>query len=609
MTAPTTADPGVLTDRLAAARAERSYHSYCLADDALRQSAGAAPAALRVALVGDVTLHPLVSCTRVALRLRDVVATVWGGEPARLAEDIFSAHSPLYDQRPDVIALVLTEATLLPGLQTGGLLARDAHERLGVVDEALAQVHAWITTLLERTPASVFVQTVSPMQACARGLLDQQEVNGQHGLVEYINRRLRELVAGTARLHLFDLDALVRHHGALTAFDARMFVLQQFPFSGGFAVALAEAYATAVRALRGTARKCVVVDLDNTLWGGVVGEDGFDGIVLGNQPSGRAFADFQRTLLALRERGLLLAVCSKNNPDDALDVLRRHPEMTLRPEHFAAVRINWNDKAANLAEIAAELNIGTDALVFVDDHPFEREWVRTRLPEVLVVDLPPDPAHYSRALLAVEELETLAVTEEDQVRSQRYQEQRDRAAFRGAAASLEDYLRGLDMRLHVVPADDRSRARMLQLLQRTNQFNLTTRRYSDAEFRSVIASPACRVCGLRVADRFGDNGLVGVAIVRVEEGSWCIDSFLLSCRVLGRNVEEAFLQHLAAQAKAAGAAALIGQFIPSNKNSQVRDFYRRAGFSLVQEHPDGSTEWQLLLHDFEPRYPAWAVPT
>jgi FkbH-like protein len=601
-----TAKQGSAAQALATAKVERTYRSYCLADDALRRCADAPRPVLRVAMVGDITLHPLVTCTRVALALRDVPASVWGGEPARLAEYVLAEQSPLYELHPDVIIFALTEATWLPGLQTG-LLAMEEKARLAAVNTSFAQVEQWVATVLERTTASVFLQTVSPAQLSPLGLLDHQHAQGQHGLVERINCRLREFAARTGRLYVFDLDAVVRQHGAASAFDARMFALQQFPFSRAFTVTLGEAYGKTLRALRGAARKCVAVDLDNTLWGGIAGEDGPGGIVLGDTPTGRAFVAFQRTLLALRDRGVLLAVCSKNNPEDADEVLCRHPDMVLRPEHFAARRMNWQDKATNLMEIAAELNIGTDALVFVDDQPFERDLVRARLPEVLVVDLPADPAYYSQALLAVEEIETLVVTEDDRLRAQRYEEQGARETFRCAAGSLEDYLQGLEMRLQVVPADELFRARMLQLVQRTNQFNLTTRRYTDAEFRALVASPLCRVYGLRVADRFGDNGLVGVAIVRIAEGSWCLDSFLLSCRVLGRSIEEAFVQYIATEAKAAGARALVGQFIPTSKNSQVRDFYRRAGFTLVQEHPNGSTEWQLLLSDFVPHYPAWAV--
>ena len=597
----------MLTKALATARAEHSYRSYCLAYDALHREAPEPTDALRVAIVGDFTLDSLVNCTTVALRLQGIAAAVWGGEPARLAEYVFRPESDLYRLHPDVVILALTEATWLPDLGPGWLDRSEA-ERRAAVDAALRQVAAWVETLLERTSANLFIHTVSPAAPCLDGLRDQQDAAGQHGLVEYINSRLRDLAACTPRLYVFDLDALVRQHGAVHAFDARMFVLQQYPFSRTFTVALADAHATALRALRGAARKCVVVDLDNTLWGGVVGEDGPQGVVLGDTPPGRAYRALQRALLAVRARGLLLAVCSKNNPEDAMEVLRQHPDMVLRPDHFAATRINWRDKPSNLIEIARELHIGTDALVFIDDDAFERELVRTRLPDVLVVDLPPDPAHYSRTVLGLGELEVLSLTEEDRVRAQRYEEQRERAAVRAAAGSLDEYLRNLEMRLQVVSPDPLSQARMLQLLQRTNQFNLTTRRYSEAEFRDLVSSPACRVYGLRVQDRFGDNGLVGLAIVRIAEGGWYVDSFLLSCRVLGRTVEHAFLQYVAAQAAAAGAPALVGLFIPTKKNAQVREFYRNAGFTLVHEADDLRSEWRLPLAGFTPSYPTWAIP-
>jgi FkbH-like protein len=328
-----------------------------------------------------------------------------------------------------------------------------------------------------------------------------------------------------------------------------------------------------------------------------------NGIQLGPEDPGAAYQSLQRAILDLYHRGIILAVCSKNNPSDAMEALENHPGMLLRPHHFAALRVNWNDKAQNIHDIACELNIGIDAVAFLDDNPVEREWVRSRLP-VTVIDLPQDPMDYAGALRDSPMFERVTLSDEDRERGRYYAEERQRTEVRCGTASLEDFYRSLQMEIEIFSANAQTLTRVAQLTQKTNQFNLTTRRYTEQQIAEMTASSEWRVYSLRARDRFGDNGLVGVAIARFD-GDFCeIDSFLMSCRVVGRTIETAFLSHVAAEALHRGARHLRGWYLPTKKNDLVKDFYESHGFKLIGEREKGSL-WELGLHNGFIRTPEW----
>ncbi len=366
------------------------------------------------------------------------------------------------------------------------------------------------------------------------------------------------------------------------------------PISANYLVYLVKEWLRFIHPLTGKICKALVLDLDNTLWGGVIGEDGFNGIKVGPEYPGAAYQALQRAVLDLYHRGILLAICSKNNLSDAMEVLERHPGMLLRPTHFASIRINWNDKVQNLKEIAAELNIGTDALAFIDDNPFERQLVRAQMPEVTVIDLPDDPMGYAQALRDSPVFERLKLSPEDRERGRYYVEQRQRKELQQSVASLEDFYRSLEMEVEISSVTKETLSRIAQLTQRTNQFNLTTKRYTEQQIEDMANLPDWRVYSLRVKDRFGDSGLVGVAITHYQDDVCEIDSFLLSCRVIGRTVETSLLAFIAEQARHKGAKKLIGWFLPTKKNEPAKDFYPSHGFTLLQEK-NGASCWEFAL--------------
>lgn len=406
--------------------------------------------------------------------------------------------------------------------------------------------------------------------------------------VRRVNEGLRrELPRGA---YFVDLEQVAGDMGRRTFYDARQYNWTKQPFSAQGVVALARAVYAGVRAVTTGPKKVLVLDLDNTLWGGVVGETGPLGVALGDSPDGEAFRVFQKHAKALSQRGVVLAVASKNNPVDAREPFEKNPDMVLRIADIAAFEAHWEPKAVSLKRIAERLNLGLDSFVFFDDNPVEREHVRQALPEVAVVEVSEDPADYVRDLQAGLWFEAAALTEEDQARSAQYAAERQREELKPSSGSVEDYLRSLEMRAVAKPVDETDMQRVVQLIGKTNQFNLTTRRHSEADVRRLLERPGTLASTLRVKDRFGDYGLVGLMIAVQGEGAdgrdLEVDTWLMSCRVIGRTVEHFSMATLMQHAEAAGYRRLIGRYVPSAKNALVADLYPTLGFR--ESKPDGA---------------------
>jgi FkbH-like protein len=352
----------------------------------------------------------------------------------------------------------------------------------------------------------------------------------------------------------------------------------------------------------GRSAKCLVLDLDNTVWGGVVGDDGVQGLALGQgSAEGEAFVAFQRYALDLSKRGVILAVCSKNDEANALAPFETHPDMILKRADIACFVANWEDKATNIRRIAATLNIGLDSLVFADDNPFERNLVRQELPMVAVPEIPEEPALVAQCIADAGYFEAIALTEEDRARAAQYQANAARTSMASAVTDMGAYLESLDMRMVWDRFDEIGLPRITQLINKSNQFNLTTRRYNEEQVRAMIADPAVISLQLRLLDRFGDNGMIAVVIARQDGAVAEIDTWLMSCRVLGRKAEEATLALLAAQARNQGVDKLIGRYVPSAKNGMVAGHYEKLGFTpLGGPDADGAQAYELVLSSYEP---------
>ena len=470
-------------------------------------------------------------------------------------------------------------------------------EAEAVVETALAQLSGLLNAFQANSRATMIIQTIAPPPERLLGSFDRQQRGTPAWLAAHFNARLvKDLLR--PGVSLLDVESLANHVGLGHWFDRGQYMTARLPFAGDCVPLYADHVLRVVTALRGRSGKVLVLDLDNTLWGGVIGDDGLDGIRVGQgDPQGEAFLDVQRAALALKQRGVLLAVCSKNTETVALDAIRRHPEMLLRMADFSAWAINWQDKATNLETLARRLSLGLDSFVFLDDNPAERDQVRQALPMVCVPELPSDPAAYARLLLTAGLFETVTFSEEDRSRVSQYAANASRESLLAQSRNLGDFLRSLQMQATFTVDGAVGWARFAQLINKSNQFNLTTRRYTEAELQPLIADPATLTLQVRLTDQFGDNGLISAIVARPQGGDWLLDTWVMSCRVLGREVEQAVLNEIVAEARQRKIARLIGVYRPTDRNDMVKDHYSKLGFSPAPS-TIGESRWELEVASY-----------
>jgi len=489
----------------------------------------------------------------------------------------------------------------------------DADAAEAKVDAALAQVNTIRAGIHTNSNAVCLLQTIARPVETLFGNADRRILGTWVQMTEAFNRRLAESIDGVDAL--VDVAAIAETVGLANWHDPMQWNLAKIPFALGCVPLYADHVGRVLGAMKGKSRRVLVLDLDNTVWSGVIGDDGLEGIVVGQgEPTGEAHLELQAAALALRRRGVVLAVSSKNDEDVARLPFQKHPDMLLREEHIAVFQANWKDKATNLTAIANELSLGIDALVFVDDNPFERNLVRESVPTVGVLEMPEDPSLYARTLAAAGFFEALTLSPEDLKRSEFYQDNARRATLQKQVGNLQEYLASLEMELTVQPFDAVGRSRIAQLINKSNQFNLTTRRYTEVEVEALEHDPDVHGLQIRLRDRFGDNGMISVVVCRRAGEDWEIDTWLMSCRVLGRGVEAAVLKELTEAARKLGLRRLIGRYIPTERNAMVRDHYATLGFRLVEEKPDGETVWDLdastMVQEMTPivvRHVSWLV--
>lgn len=538
---------------------------------------------MRLALLGSATLSHLAPSIRIASLRRSAWLTIHEGAYGQYMQPLLSGDPELEAFRPEVV-----------------LLALDAHHVAASLDGSAEAQERWLTSMRrcwaaarERFDATVIQQTIMPVLPSLLGSNEHRLATSPAAAITRLNAALRH-AADEAGVHLLALDDRVSREGVRAWHDRVKWLRSKHEVSPVAAPAYGDLVARLLGALQGRSAKCLVLDLDNTVWGGVIGDDGMEGIVLGQGNAlGEAFSAVQRYALDLSRRGVILAVCSKNDEAVALAAFENHPDMVLRRGDIASFVANWDDKAQNLRRIAHELNIGLDSLVFVDDNPFERNLVREHLPDVAVPEIPDDdPAAVPQLLADAGYFESLAITADDRSRTAHYRANQDRRRLAGEAVDLGHYLRSLQMSLGWRRFDRPGLARIVQLINKTNQFNLTTHRATDQDVLAVMDDPQAFGLQLRLADRLGDNGMIAVVIGRLTADHDCIiDTWLMSCRVLGRGVEAATLGLVVAEARGLGARRLVGEYRPTAKNDMVRDHYLKLGFD-----PDPSTPGIFLLN-------------
>lgn len=544
---------------------------------------------VRLAVLPGATYDFIAAALPAAAARHGVALSVEVGLLDQIEQQAFQPSAELYAGRPDAVLLGIDHRWL--GLDRPIFDGQAEAQVAAAVDRAAAVVSA----IVENGGGTPIVPTIPTPPVQLFGSYDLREPGSVRAMIKAFNARLPDLCAKSSAL-LLDVEAVAEQVGTSRWFDEALYSLYKLPFTADAVPLYADLVGRLLGALRGKARKCLVLDLDNTCWGGVIGDDGLEGIRIGGGGAGgEAFLAVQRTALELKTRGVILAVSSKNNDEMARLPFREHPNMLLKESDIAVFQANWEDKPSNLEAIAAKLEIGLDALVLLDDNGAERAMVRAALPMVGVPELPNDPSYYPTMLLGAGYFESVSFSAEDRKRGESYAANAQRAEVLSKSRNLDDYLTSLEMRIAFAPFDALNRARITQLVNKTNQFNLTTRRYTEAQIAQMEAGGATFTLQTRLTDRYGDFGMIGVVIAKeAEEGTvWDIDTWLMSCRVLGRRVEEAMLDQLVRRARERGVNTIRAKYVPSAKNSMVADHFDKLGFTRLVVDQDGTRHYEI----------------
>ncbi|RKL61634.1 HAD-IIIC family phosphatase [Thermoanaerobacteraceae bacterium SP2] len=492
-------------------------------------------------------------------------------------QEVLNTESDLFKFKPNIVIISIRLEDLFPELYKSSIIAKDILKQKE--HEILNMYETIINNIKKNLDAFVLIDNFVPPIYMNNGIYDFQITNGVINFIRLLNYKLVELKEKYKGVYINDLEHISSNLGNENIIDSKMWYLAKNPFNVNLYINLANVYVKYIKAIYGKKKKCIVLDLDNTLWGGIIGEDGFNGIKLGETYPGNCYKDFQIELLKLKQRGIILAINSKNNYDDAIEVINNHPDMILRERDFVSIKINWNDKASNIMDIARELNIGLDSMVFIDDNPVECEYVKEKLPEVVTIKLPENPIDLKNFIDGLDYFESLELTNEDRKKTDMYREQIQRENFKSNFDNIIDFYKNLNMIVTIKSIDDFYIPRVAQLTQKTNQFNLTTKRYTEEDIKKINQSGKYLIYVFNVEDKFGDYGTVGLVIIQKESDKiWYIDTFLMSCRVMNRMLENVMMGFIYEQAVKNSIETIIGEYIPTRKNIPVKDFYPKMGF-------------------------------
>ncbi|MGE4557707.1 MAG: HAD-IIIC family phosphatase [Desulfovibrionaceae bacterium] len=550
-----------------------------------------------ISVLRSIMVEPIEPYLRYGLLEMGNNAVVRFGEYDNIFQEAVGGNAELFTSETNVVLLFMPLETISWKLarEFNSLSSKEINDEVSRLEEYIAAI---VTGVRKQTNALILFHGFESPLYPSFGIADAQMLLGQTATIGKLNAAIRHVLVGVSNSFFLDMDICRAKVGAQRFYDRRLWHRARMPYSlDGLAEIVIEELKY-VRQLLGKTRKCLVLDCDNTLWGGVVGEDGINGIQLGKMHPGSCFFEFQQEILNLFDRGIILALCSKNNSEDVWEVFENHPDMLLQRNHIAAARINWSDKASNLRAIAADLNIGLDSLVFMDDSEFEINLIRQEIPEVALALLPKNnPSTYREILASGGWFDTLTVSSEDKKRGAMYRAENERKEFKAHATDMEGYYKSLEMVVEIGTADSFSIPRIAQQTQKTNQFNLTTKRYSEAEVTFLAQSRGSEVFYLKLQDRFGDMGIVGTCIVRFDGATAYFDTFLLSCRALGRAIERVFLAQVLRLVRARGAKQAIGEYRATSKNAQVEFFYKDMGF--MEQSTQGGQADRLFSYNLD----------
>ena len=546
---------------------------------------------IRISILSSFTLNGIEEIFQVKCDEKNISCNICLGGYNQYNQEILDPHSQLYQFQPNLTFLILDTRSILEDLWYFPY-SIDEKQRQNFIKKKFKEIENLITIFIKNSNSKLIISNFFIPTNSNYGIFETKSNFGLQKMINTLNNNLQDFIRNLDSVYLFDMNGFISKHGENNVFDPKQFLFGDIKISLDFIPYLVNDLMGYVIATLGISKRCIVLDLDNTLWGGIIGEDEFDGIKLGSDPSGKAFVEFQKHLLGLHNRGILLAINSKNNFDDAMKVIEEHPDMILKKEHFASIKINWNDKVSNIKEISDELNFGLENFVFFDDDPLNREFMKSSLPQVLTVDLPSDPSKYVRTMQEMNEFNLLKITNEDKQRGVMYSQQRERKTFETSSNNLEDFLKNMDLKITIKKVDTFTISRISQLILKTNQFNLTTKRYSLEEIQKMSQNNNMLMGCVQVEDKFGDNGITAAFIVE-KNGTkeWILDTFLLSCRVMGRQIEKSILGYIIKLAKQNNVDKIIANFIPTKKNQPIENFLPDCGFKKEQDF------WSISLND------------
>ena len=548
---------------------------------------------VNIGLVSNATTN-LIASALVGTALRyGISLTVEQTEYNQVAQTAFSTETIFAGKTLSAILLAIDYRGLPLTPTPGNRVAADQN-----IQDCFSYVSSVIQSLHTNTGAQIILQNIAPPVETPYGSFEGRLPGTLSWLVAHLNSELDCLLSDHTLI--LDVAGLASNVGLTNWHDPTLWNIGKLPFAQRYAPIYADYVSRILSAKLGKSRRCLILDLDNTLWGGVIGDDGLDGIRIGNgDPTAEAHLQVQRTALELHDRGIVLAVSSKNEDAVARIPFLEHPDMLLREHHIAVFQANWSDKASNIRAISEMLSLGLESMVFLDDNPAERMQVRKELPSVAVPELPEDPALFARTLIAAGYFEAIAFSAEDQNRASFYQDNIKRVQIFNQSSDMGTYLKSLEMEMICTPFDATGRARIVQLISKSNQFNLTTKRYSEVDVKNIEEDSNYFTRQIRLTDALGDNGMISIIICRKNAAIWEIDTWLMSCRVLGRRVEEAALMDIASNARKSGAIKLVGTYCPTAKNIIVKNHYSKLGFTKISGD-DKSETWALDLAQYHP---------
>lgn len=548
---------------------------------------------VRLAILSDAASQQFVPLLRALFHENGVNVEIYEGAFDAIELEVLNPASGLYEFRPDAIVLANCTQALRDRYYQSG--AEDFQDVAGT-----RIVRIW--EAIQNHSSARIIQLNYPLPYERQfGHYDLKVPQSLYAVVLALNTRIAACAREHSNVLICDTEAVASFIGRRHWFDDRLWHMTKAFCQLDHLPLVAQSLVEIVLSTMGRVVKCVIVDLDNTLWGGVVGDDGPLSIAIGAHGDGEAFYHFQHFLHSLKRRGILLAVCSKNNPETALQPFLENPGMVLKPEDITVFVANLENKADNIRAIRDTLGIGFDSMIFLDDSPFERNLVRQFLPDVIVPDMPEDPARYVQALCELNLFETSSFSAEDITRSEFYRQEAGRRELKGSFSSIDDFLGSLDMRIEVARFDKTKIPRIVQLMQRSNQFNLTTHRHNEAECERMMLDHEQFVpLSASLSDRFGDHGLISIVVLRRSPEHLEIGDWLMSCRVLTRGVEQFLMNRVVDLAKQNGFKTITGEYIPTAKNGMVKEFFAQFGFEKLAEK-DGRIQWRLDPETYQPR--------